>query len=133
MSKFSIAPYKKPLLVPEGSYEALIKEMKLGVNSFNQKDQIQVVFELLDKTLQKNLGQVLTISGYYTKTLHPQGNLVEKFIKPLLGSSFTEEECQTDAFELDQFLETKCEIQVEHHTKEGGEPRAYVSKVNRML
>lgn len=133
MSKFTIPPYKKIPLIPEGSYEALIKDMKLGINTFNQKDQIQVIFELLDKALQNDLGKDLTISGYYTRTLHPQGNLVIKFIKPLLDSSFMEEDCQIDGFDLDQFLGTKCEIQVEHHTKEGGEPRAYVSKVNRML
>ncbi len=132
MSKFSI-PFYNQVLISEGCYEVLIKDMQLGTNKFNQKEQIRVIFEFLDPGSPDKSDKKATISAYYTKTLHPTGNLVAKFIKPLLGDIPTEEESGSSEFELDQFLGKKCEIQIVHHIKEDCEIIAVVNQVIRQL
>ncbi|MBT3865332.1 hypothetical protein HOE67_00675 [Candidatus Peregrinibacteria bacterium] len=130
MTKLSVPLYER-ILIPEGTYDATVKGMEITESKFNGRDQVVICFQLLTPPFPDRDDFYPNVYSYYNLSLHPKSSLLKKFIKPLYGRIPQKEDCDGIEFSLNQFIDSDCEITIEHREKEDGDICAVVSKVNK--
>jgi hypothetical protein len=107
--------------VPEGVYEATLKEIKETKPYINEDGsevpRFAIIFEFVHENEEKTLAMVVS---QIMSQLSNLGKLYEKLVKPLGDMS---------SVDTDELLDKQCQIVVENYKDKDGKERSAVNKV----